>query len=197
MTDALLQGRKPSMLGTTMIRSLVRTLDGVVSRRRAWCCTRSAKPTFAAAWRNFSVPEVMLVSRHGAIALRSETRPRDFVSRLSRRPSRWPTSSGKVIGFAGYPCQVFADDLEIGFVLAREAWGTRPCNRNRAGATRLQDLSSSGGRGCWRWRPRRMRRRSIRWKSFGLRYHSDVTPSGRSRAGFTASVPANGANVTA
>src|SRR5256885_1200164 len=65
-------------------------------------------------------------------------------------------ASGEVIGFAGLnPCRVLSDDdLEIGFVLAREAWGKGLATEigraqlafgfERLGRARLLALASAG-----------------------------------------------------
>ncbi len=90
-------------------------------------------------------------------------------------------ASGEVIGFAGLnPCQVLSDDdIEIGFVLAREAWGRGLATEiglaqlalgfERLGRTRLLALASARNAA------------SIgTLEKLGMHYHSDVTPSGRS-----------------
>jgi RimJ/RimL family protein N-acetyltransferase len=90
-------------------------------------------------------------------------------------------ASGEVIGFAGLnPCRILSeDDLEIGFVLAREAWGRGLATEigraqlafgfGRLGRSRLLALASAENAA------------SIRTlEKLGTRYHSDVMPSGRS-----------------
>jgi ribosomal-protein-alanine N-acetyltransferase len=90
-------------------------------------------------------------------------------------------ASGEVAGFAGLnPCQVLsADDLEFGFVLAREAWGMGLATEiglaqiafgfEQLGRTRLLALASA----------RNVASISTLEK-LGMRYHLDVTPPGRS-----------------
>jgi ribosomal-protein-alanine N-acetyltransferase len=90
-------------------------------------------------------------------------------------------TSGEVIGFAGLaPSQVLAaDDLEFGFVLAREAWGKGLATEiglaqidfgfQQLGRARLLALASASNLA------------SIRTlEKLRMRYHSDVTPPGRS-----------------
>jgi len=90
-------------------------------------------------------------------------------------------ASGEVIGFAGLNrCQVLSDDdLEFGFVLAREAWGRGLATEigqaqlalgfQQLGRARLLALASAENAA------------SIgTLKKLGMRYHSDVMPSGRS-----------------
>jgi ribosomal-protein-alanine N-acetyltransferase len=89
-------------------------------------------------------------------------------------------ASGEVMGFAGLnPCQILAnDDLEIGFVLAREAWGRGFATEigqaqlafgfKRLARTRLLALASAQNAA------------SIRTlEKLGMHYHLEVTPAGR------------------
>jgi ribosomal-protein-alanine N-acetyltransferase len=90
-------------------------------------------------------------------------------------------ATGELIGFAGLnPCKALsADDLEIGFVLAREAWGRGLATEialaqltfgfERLGRTRLLALASGQNPGS-----------ISTLEKVGMQYHSDVTPSGRS-----------------
>jgi [ribosomal protein S5]-alanine N-acetyltransferase len=90
-------------------------------------------------------------------------------------------AGGDVIGFAGFhPCQALSeDDLEIGFVLAREVWGRGLATEigqaqlafgfEQLGRPRLLALASAENAA------------SIRTlEKLGMRYHSDAVPSGRS-----------------
>jgi RimJ/RimL family protein N-acetyltransferase len=90
-------------------------------------------------------------------------------------------ASGEVIGFAGLiPCQVLAnDDLELGFVLARPAWG-----RGLATEIGLAQLAFGFNRLA---RPRLLALTSAEnaasaktLQKLGMHHHSDVVPSGRS-----------------
>jgi [ribosomal protein S5]-alanine N-acetyltransferase len=94
---------------------------------------------------------------------------------LTERPT------GDIIGFAGlFPCAALeADDFEIGFVLARRAWGKGIASEigeaqlafgfGRLGRARLLALASAENTA------------SIRTlEKLGMRHHSDVMPSGRS-----------------
>jgi ribosomal-protein-alanine N-acetyltransferase len=90
-------------------------------------------------------------------------------------------ANGEVIGFAGLnACQVLAeDDLEFGFVLAREAWGRGLATEigeaqlalgfERLGRARLLALASAENAAS-----------ISTLEKLGMRYHSNVTPSGRS-----------------
>ncbi len=93
-------------------------------------------------------------------------------------------ASGEIIGFAGLnPCQVLSDnDLEFGFVLAREEWGRGLATEigraqlafgfEQLGRPRLLALAS------------RQNAASIcTLEKLGMHYHSDATPSGRSLRG--------------
>jgi [ribosomal protein S5]-alanine N-acetyltransferase len=134
----------------------------------------------------FSVPEVMKWVFGGAVLSPAESG--SFI-RANFNFRAAPTglcaladrASGEVIGFAGLnPCRVLSgDDLEIGFVLAREAWGRGLAIEigraqlafgfQRLGRTRLLALASAENAA------------SIRTlEKLGMHYHSDVTPSGRS-----------------
>jgi len=88
---------------------------------------------------------------------------------------------GEIIGFAGLnPCRVLSgDDLEFGFVLAREAWGRGLATEigraqlafgfEQLGRLRLLALASAENAA------------SVGvLEKLGMRHHSDVTPSGRS-----------------
>jgi ribosomal-protein-alanine N-acetyltransferase len=90
-------------------------------------------------------------------------------------------TNGDVIGFAGLnPCRALSDDdLEIGFVLARESWGRGLATEigwaqltfgfERLGRPRLLALASAENVA------------SIRTlEKLGMHYHSDAMPSGRS-----------------
>lgn len=90
-------------------------------------------------------------------------------------------ASGEVIGFAGLiPCPVLAnDDLELGFVLPRQAWG-----KGLATEIGLAQLAFGFDRLA---RPRLLALASeqnvasIRTlEKLGMHHHSDVTPHGRS-----------------
>jgi ribosomal-protein-alanine N-acetyltransferase len=94
---------------------------------------------------------------------------------LTERPT------GDIIGFAGlFPrAALEADDFEIGFVLARRAWGKGIASEigeaqlafgfERLGRARLLALASAENTA------------SIRTlEKLGMRHHSDVMPSGRS-----------------
>jgi RimJ/RimL family protein N-acetyltransferase len=90
-------------------------------------------------------------------------------------------TSGEVIGFAGLnPCEVLSeDDLEIGFVLAREAWGRGLATEigqaqlafgfGRLGRARLLALASAQNAASLGT-----------LEKLGMHYHTAVTPSGRS-----------------
>jgi ribosomal-protein-alanine N-acetyltransferase len=90
-------------------------------------------------------------------------------------------ANGEVVGFAGLnACRALADDdLEFGFVLAREAWGKGLATEigqaqlgfgfQKLGCLRLLALASADNAA------------SIgTLEKLGMRFHSDVTPSGRS-----------------
>jgi [ribosomal protein S5]-alanine N-acetyltransferase len=89
-------------------------------------------------------------------------------------------ASGEIIGFAGLnPCHVLSDDdLQFGFVLAREAWGRGFATEighaqlafgfERLGRARLLALACAQNTA------------SIRTLGkLGMHYHSDLVPSGR------------------
>jgi RimJ/RimL family protein N-acetyltransferase len=90
-------------------------------------------------------------------------------------------ASGEVIGFAGLnPCRALSDDdLEIGFVLAREAWGRGLATEigraqiafgfGRLGRSRLLALASAQNAASLGT-----------LEKLGMHYHTLVTPSGRS-----------------
>jgi len=134
----------------------------------------------------FGVPEVMSWVFAGKALSRAET---ERFIRANFNPEATPIglfvladrASGEVVGFAGLnPCQVLADDdLEFGFVLAREAWGRGLATEigqaqlafgfERLGRSRLLALASAENAA------------SIRaLQKLGMRHHSDVTSSGRS-----------------
>ncbi len=134
----------------------------------------------------FSVPEVMNWVFAGAVLSHAES---DSFIRANFNFKAAPTglcaladkATGEVIGFAGLnPCQLLSDDdLEFGFVLARETWGRGLATEigqaqlafgfERLGRTRLLALASAQNAA------------SIgTLEKLGMHYHSDVTPSGRS-----------------
>jgi [ribosomal protein S5]-alanine N-acetyltransferase len=134
----------------------------------------------------FSIPEVMKWVFAGTVLSLAESE--SFI-RANFNFKAAPTglcaladrTSHAVIGFAGLnPCRVLSgDDLEIGFVLAREAWGRGLATEigqaqlafgfQRLGRRRLLALASAENAA------------SIRTlEKLGMHYHSDVTPSGRS-----------------
>jgi [ribosomal protein S5]-alanine N-acetyltransferase len=90
-------------------------------------------------------------------------------------------ASGGVIGFAGLnPCDVLSeDDLELGFVLAREAWGRGLATEiglaqlafgfEQLGRARLLGLAAAENSAS-----------ISALEKLGMRHHSDVVPSGRS-----------------
>jgi RimJ/RimL family protein N-acetyltransferase len=134
----------------------------------------------------FSVPEVMKWVFAGTVLSLAESE--SFI-RANFNFKAAPTglcaladrTSDAVIAFSGLnPCRVLSDDdLEIGFVLAREAWGRGLATEigqaqlafgfQRLGRTRLLALASAENAA------------SIRTLgNLGMHIHSDVTPSGRS-----------------
>jgi [ribosomal protein S5]-alanine N-acetyltransferase len=134
----------------------------------------------------FGVPEVMNWVFAGTALSRSES---DSFIRENFNFKAAPTglcalvdkASGELIGFAGLsPCQALADDdLEFGFVLAREAWGKGLATEigqaqlalgfEQLGRPRLLALASAQNAA------------SIgTLQKLGMHYHSDVTPVGRS-----------------
>jgi [ribosomal protein S5]-alanine N-acetyltransferase len=90
-------------------------------------------------------------------------------------------ASGELIGFAGLtPCQILSgDDLEFGFVLAREAWGRGLATEvgqaqlalgfEQLGRSRLLALASADNTAS-----------ISTLKKLGMRHRLDVIPSGRS-----------------
>jgi ribosomal-protein-alanine N-acetyltransferase len=134
----------------------------------------------------FSVPEVMSWVFAGTALSLAESE--SFV-RANFNFKAAPTglcalaekASGEVIGFAGLnPCRVLSDDdLEIGFVLAREAWGRGLATEigqaqlafgfQQLGRARLFALASAQNAAS-----------ISTLEKLGMRYHSDVTPFGRS-----------------
>jgi RimJ/RimL family protein N-acetyltransferase len=134
----------------------------------------------------FSVSEVMDWVFAGAVLSRAEAE--SFIrANFNFKPA--PTglctltdkASGEVIGFAGLnPCLALSnDDLEIGFVLAREAWGRGLATEigraqlaygfRQLGRARLLALASGQNVAS-----------ISTLEKLGMRYHSDVTPAGRS-----------------
>ena len=134
----------------------------------------------------FGVPEVMSWVFAGAALSRAESE--DFI-RANFNFKAAPVGlcaladrvTGGVIGFAGLnPCEVLSDDdLEFGFVLAREAWGRGLATEigqaqlalgfERLGRARLLALASAENAAS-----------ISALKKLGMRHHSDVTPAGRS-----------------
>jgi [ribosomal protein S5]-alanine N-acetyltransferase len=134
----------------------------------------------------FSVPEVMAWAFAGAALSPAESE--SFVRanfNFKGEPiglcALVETASGEIIGFAGLnPCHVLSgDDLEFGFVLAREAWGRGLATEigraqlafgfEQLGRARLLGLASAENAAS-----------IVVLKKLGMRHHADVTPSGRS-----------------
>lgn len=134
----------------------------------------------------FSVPEVMNWMFAGTVLSLAES---DNFIRTNFNFEAAPVglcaladkASGEVIGFAGLNrCQVLSDDdLELGFVLAREAWGRGLATEigkaqlalgfERLGRPRMLALASAENAAS-----------ISTLEKLGMRHHSDVTPSGRS-----------------
>jgi ribosomal-protein-alanine N-acetyltransferase len=168
-------------------KSLQVPSDGIVLRTRRMVLRATVEADiFQLHQKIFGVPEVMKwVFAGSALSCASSE---SFV-RANFNFEAAPTGlcvladkvSGEVIGFAGLsPSQVLsADDLEFGFVLAKEVWGKGLATEiglaqiafglEHLGRTRLLALAS----------PKNVA--SIKTlKKLGMRYHSDVRPPGRS-----------------
>ena len=134
----------------------------------------------------FSVPEVMSWVFAGEVLSQAESE--SFI-RANFNFKAAPTglsvladkASGEVVGFAGLNrCQVLSDDdLEFGFVLAREVWGRGLATEighaqlalgfEKLGRARLLALASAENAAS-----------ISTLEKLGMRHHSDVMPSGRS-----------------
>jgi [ribosomal protein S5]-alanine N-acetyltransferase len=168
-------------------RSSIRRNDGVVLTSQRMMLRAVSEADISPLYEKiFSVPEVMAWVFAGAALSLAESE--SFV-RANFNFKGGPIglcalvekASGETIGFAGLtPCRVLSDDdLEFGFVLAREAWGRGFATEigraqlvfgfEQLGRERLLALASGQNAA------------SIRTlEKLGLRYHSDAMPSGRS-----------------
>ena len=132
----------------------------------------------------FSVPDVMQYVFSG-IALQSDESEALIMQHFNFGEGKTGLSvltektSGAVLGFAGlYPCDILGrDDFEIGFVLAREAWGRGLASEIGAAQLAFGFQELGCGRLALAYPENVPSRRTI--EKLGMRHVTDVSISGR------------------